>query len=104
MAPSVPDDALTLSEIAQRLRVDSSTVRMWVKTGRLRAQKAGPSSHSHWWVRPDDLERMLAERDRVLLRRPRRQPLETDYVPGPDEPGLGMLSSIDFGSADEDDR
>ena len=103
MAPSVPDDALTLSEIAQRLRVDSSTVRMWVKTGRLHAQKAGPSSHSHWWVRPDDLERMLAERARRSASA-EAQPLETDYVPGPDEPGLGMLSSIDIGSADEDDR
>jgi excisionase family DNA binding protein len=103
VAPSVPDDALTLSEIAQRLRVDSSTVRMWVKTGRLRAQKAGPSSHSHWWVRPDDLERMLAQRGRSAAS-PDAQPLETDYVPGPDEPGLGMLSSIDFGFADEEDR
>ena len=103
MAPSVPDDALTLSEIAQRLRVDSSTVRMWVKTGRLRAQKAGPSSHSHWWVRPDDLEQMLAQRDRRSTSFD-AQPLETDYVPGPDEPGLGMLSSIDIGADGEDHR
>ena len=76
---------------------------MWVKTGRLRAQKAGPSSHSHWWVRPDDLERMLAQRGGSSAS-PEAQPLETDYVPGPDEPGLGMLSSIDFGFADEGDR
>jgi excisionase family DNA binding protein len=103
VAPSVPDDALTLSEIAQRLRVDSSTVRMWVKSGRLRAQKAGPSSHSHWWVRPDDLERMLAQHDHRSAS-PDAQPLETDYVPGPDEPGLGMLSSIDIGSPGEDGR
>jgi excisionase family DNA binding protein len=103
MASSVPDDALTLTQVARRLRVDPSTVRVWVKSGRLQAQKAGPSSHSHWWVRPEDLERMLAERDGRSAS-PDSQQLETDYVPGPDEPGLGMLSSIDFGVADEDDR
>jgi excisionase family DNA binding protein len=100
MASSVPDDALTLSEIARRLRVDPSTVRLWVKSGRLRAQKAGPSSHSHWWVRPEDLERMLTGRDDLASS---SAPADTasDYVPGPDEPGLGMFASIDLGVADE---
>ena len=98
---SVPDDALTLSEIARRLRVDPSTVRMWVKTGRLRAQKAGPSSHSHWWVRPEDLEQMLSTRVQGSASAAGLE-LDSDYEPGPDEPGLGMLSSIDIGTADEE--
>ena len=95
MASSVPDDALSLSEIARRLRVDPSTVRVWVNTGRLRAHKAGPSSHSHWWVRPEDLEQMLADRERRSSS-PGAPELESDYQPGPDEPGLGMLSSFDM--------
>jgi hypothetical protein len=103
VASSVPDDALTLSDIARRLRVDPSTVRLWVKSGRLPAQKAGPSSHSHWWVRPEDLETMLATRDERAPAINVTQ-VTSDYVPGPDEPGLGMLSSIDIGSAHEENQ
>jgi hypothetical protein len=103
VASSVPDDALTLSDIARRLRVDPSTVRLWVKSGRLAAQKAGPSSHSHWWVRPEDLETMLATRDARAPTTDVTQ-LTSDYVPGPDEPGLGMLTSIDIGSAYEENQ
>ena len=93
----VPDDALSLSEIARRLRVNPATVRLWVSQGRLPAYKAGASTRSRWWVKPDDLEAMLEQR---------RDPhtsnssgmLETDDQPGPDEPGLGMLASFDSDS------
>lgn len=101
MASSVPDDALSLSDIARRLHVDPSTVRLWVKTGRLPAQKAGPSSHSHWWVHPDDLEEMLTQQEQRQRRRTAPE-LESDYQPGPDEPGLGMLSSFDLGDDAEE--
>jgi excisionase family DNA binding protein len=95
----VPEDALSLSEVARQLRVNPATVRLWVSQGRLRAHKAGASERSRWWVRPEDLEAMLEAR-----RNPRAgasdDRVETDYQPGPDEPGLGMLSSFDL---DEDD-
>lgn len=97
----VPEDALSLSEVARQLRVNPATVRLWVSQGRLRAYKAGASPRSKWWVKPEDLEAMLDER-----RNPRgasaEELIEPDYRPGPDEPGLGMLSSFDLEGADGD--
>jgi excisionase family DNA binding protein len=88
----VPDDALSLSEIARRLRVNPATVRLWVSQGRLPAYKAGASTRSRWWVKPEDLEAMLAERRDPRTSNSSEVP-ETGYQPGPDEPGLGMLPS-----------
>jgi excisionase family DNA binding protein len=51
------DPWLTLAEIASELRVNASTVRLWVSQGRLSASRAG---RRKWLVRRSELERMLA--------------------------------------------
>jgi excisionase family DNA binding protein len=51
------DPWLTLAEIADELRVNPSTVRLWVSQGRLPASRAG---RRKWLVRRSELERMLA--------------------------------------------
>ena len=51
------DPWLTLAEIAEELRVNPSTVRLWVTKGQLEASRAGVRK---WIVRRSDLERMLA--------------------------------------------
>ena len=51
------DPWLTLAEIAEELRVNPSTVRLWVTKGQLKASRAGVRK---WIVRRSDLERMLA--------------------------------------------
>ena len=51
------DPWLTLAEIADELRVNASTVRLWVSQGRLGASRAG---RRKWLVRRSELERFLA--------------------------------------------
>ena len=91
----VPEDALTIPEIASQLRVNQATVRLWINQGRLKAHRASPKPQARWWVKPEDLQEMLDEREHggghALVE------FESDYQPGPDEPGLGMLASIDVG-------
>lgn len=57
----VDDELLTLPEIAQTLGMNPSTVRLWVREGRLQAEKMGRK----WMVRRADLHRMLAEQPQV---------------------------------------
>jgi hypothetical protein len=96
----VPEDALTIPQIAQQLRVHQATVRLWISQGRLKAQRASPKPQARWWVKPEDLQAMLDARQRDgRLAAP---DFESEYEPGPDEPGLGMLSSIDIGEETEE--
>lgn len=94
--PMVPDDALSIPDIARQLRVHQATVRLWINQGRLKAQRASPKPQARWWVHPEDLQEMLDRRDQPGGLNADDE-LETDYQPGPDEPGLGMLTSIDLG-------
>jgi excisionase family DNA binding protein len=48
---------MTLVEIAEELRVNPATVRVWVNKGQLKASRAGVRK---WIVRRSDLDRMLA--------------------------------------------
>lgn len=57
----IDDELLTLPEIAQTLGMNPSTVRLWVREGRLPAEKMGRK----WMVRRVDLEQMLAEQPHV---------------------------------------
>jgi excisionase family DNA binding protein len=50
------DPWLTLAEVADELRVNPSTVRLWVSQGRLSASRAG---RRKWLVRRSELDRML---------------------------------------------
>ena len=59
----IDDELLTLPEIAHTLGMNPSTVRLWVREGRLRAEKVGRK----WMVRRADLEQMLAATDVVVF-------------------------------------
>jgi hypothetical protein len=93
--PMVPEDALTIPQIAEQLRVNQATVRLWINQGQLKAQRASPKPQARWWVKPEDLQAMLDARE-LSGGRAAAPEFESDYRPGPDEPGLGMLSSIDL--------
>jgi excisionase family DNA binding protein len=54
------DPWLTLAEIAEELRVNPATVRLWVRRGRLKAMRAGQRK---LLVRRSELDRMLALAD-----------------------------------------
>lgn len=83
------DDWFTLPQIAEMLGVNPSTVRYWVSTGRLSAEKRGRA----WLVKRDDLETITSQRRR---RAGRPQLLEPLSEPGDQPRGLSMLDSIDF--------
>ena len=83
------DDWLTLPQIAEMLDVNPSTVRNWVSSGRLSAQKQG----RRWLVAREDLDEITARR----RRRAGRPPI-LDLLPEPGEQrkGLSMVDSIDL--------
>ncbi len=59
--PNTADDPwLTLAEIADELRVNPATVRLWIRRGRLKAMRAGQRK---LLVRRSELDRMLASAD-----------------------------------------
>lgn len=55
--PEVDDPWLTVAEIAEELRVNPATVRLWVSKGTLPAKRAGKRK---LLIRRSDLDRMLA--------------------------------------------
>lgn len=61
MVKVIDDELLTLPEISYTLGMNPSTVRLWVREGRLPAEKVGRK----WMVRRADLEQMLAEQPHV---------------------------------------
>ena len=75
---SADDPWLTLAEAADELRVNPSTVRLWVSQGRLPASRVG---RRKWLVRRSELEGMLASKSSVA-RRP------ADAGPGPVRPPM----------------
>ena len=59
-ARDVDDDPwLTVAEIAEELRVNPATVRLWISKGRLPAKRAGQRK---LLIRRSDLDRMLERR------------------------------------------
>ncbi len=52
MPPMTQEQELTVSEVAQRLRVSSLTVIRRIQSGKLRARKEG----GEWRIRQDDLQ------------------------------------------------
>lgn len=59
--PNTADDPwLTLAEIADELRVNPATVRLWIRRGRLKAMRAGQRK---LLVQRSELDRMLASAD-----------------------------------------
>lgn len=80
------DPWLTVAEIAEELRVNPATVRLWISKGALPATRAGQRK---LLIRRSDLEYML---DAV-----RREPPGRGYQPRPSNPqgGMGPPQSLD---------
>ena len=89
MSTAASDEWFTLPQIAEMLDVNPSTVRYWVSTGRLSAEKRSRA----WVVKRDDLETIMAQRRR---RAGRVQLVEPPADPGEQRKGLSMVDSIDF--------
>jgi excisionase family DNA binding protein len=58
VAGSADDRLLTVADVARLLSVTEPTVRMWIKEGKLRAQRAGAR---FWRIRESEVDRMLSE-------------------------------------------
>lgn len=92
------DPWLTLAEIAEELRVNPATVRLWVARGQLKATRAGQRK---WLVRRFELDRMLtatsepspqaARESGEAFPAPPRRPLPPEAEPpttkGAEQPG-----------------
>ena len=91
-APPAEDPWLTLAEVATELRVNPSTVRLWVSQGELRASRAG---RRKWLVRRSELERMLG----------RGQSADADRAEGPMRPPMpGDRLIVDRGAGKAEGR
>jgi len=54
----VPEQLLTIKDVAALCRVSSKTVRRWIKTRELTAAQLG----AQWRIRPRDLDLFIHER------------------------------------------
>jgi len=54
----VPEQLLTIDDVAALCRVSSKTVRRWIKTRELTAAQLG----AQWRIRPRDLDLFIHER------------------------------------------
>lgn len=56
---------LTVQEVAERLRLSTRTVRLWLQTGRLKGLRVG----GRWRVRDSDLMEFLREAEEAGKKR-----------------------------------
>ena len=89
LVSTASDEWFTLPQIAEMLGVNPSTVRHWVNTGRLSAEKRG----RRWLVERADLDTIMAQRRR---RAGRSALIEPPAESGEQRKGLSMADSIDL--------
>jgi len=58
MLVTVPDDLLTVPELAARLRVTPETIRRWLREGKLRGRRLG-GPRMGWRIAPSELARLM---------------------------------------------
>jgi excisionase family DNA binding protein len=58
MANDADDRLLSVTDVARLLSVTEPTVRVWIKEGKLQAQRAGAR---FWRIRQSEVDRMLSE-------------------------------------------
>ncbi len=63
MLVGVPDDLLTVPELAARLRVTPETIRRWLREGKLRGHRLG-GPRMGWRIARSEITRLL---DRPVL-------------------------------------
>jgi excisionase family DNA binding protein len=56
----VTEELLTVEEVAERLKLSQETIRIWLRTGRLRGIRLG-TRRSGWRVPASEMERLLTE-------------------------------------------
>ena len=56
------EDLLTVTEVAEQLRVSEETVRRWLRDGRLRGRRL-PSTRAGWRIPASEMRRFVAEED-----------------------------------------
>lgn len=80
VAPSGEDPWLTVPQVAADLNIHPATVRVWIKSGRLAAVRAGRT----WRVRRSDLDRaLLADASPALAQDGVSFPSDIPVPPGP---------------------
>jgi excisionase family DNA binding protein len=65
------DEALTVAEVAQRLKLSTETVRRWLREGKLRGVRF--SDAGGWRVRASEVERVLSGRPLPIDEAPKRE-------------------------------
>ena len=58
MSDAADDRLLSVADVARLLSVTEPTIRVWIKDGKLRAQRAGAR---FWRIRQSEVDRMLSE-------------------------------------------
>ena len=58
MSDAADDRLLSVADVARLLSVTEPTIRVWIKDGKLRAQRAGAR---FWRIRHSEVDRMLSE-------------------------------------------
>jgi excisionase family DNA binding protein len=93
--PDRDDPWLTPTEIAEEIRVNAATIRLWISKGLLPATRAGQRK---LLVRRSDVMRLLAERSSAGGVQPYRRPQHPRYAgtadPGPSVRGGWSTSSL----------
>lgn len=90
------DPWLTLAEVADELRVNPSTVRLWVSQGRLPASRVG---RRKWLVRRSELQRLIASAEST---QPRPADAGADLV-RPPMPGDRLIFDAGGGEGERPD-
>jgi excisionase family DNA binding protein len=54
----VPDELLTVEEVAERLKLSQETIRIWLRNGRLSGIRLG-TRRSGWRVRASEIDRLI---------------------------------------------
>lgn len=74
-------------------------MRLWIRTGRLRAHRASAQPTGRLWIDPEDLAAMLSRQTGGG-----EEEQLSDYRPGEDELGIGLLRWFDLADEQSSDR
>jgi excisionase family DNA binding protein len=88
------DRLLSVAQVAATLSVTEQTVRMWIRDGKLQAQRAGGR---FWRIRQSEVDRMLSGADRPA----QAQAGGTRPLSG--QQARNLISSLVIGAKEPDD-
>lgn len=94
---------MTIREAAGRANVTDMTVRRWIKTGKLKAEKQGPKGAEVYFIAPEDLESLLGESGRAEFNLEELARSESSAVLAERVAGLEAMLSLLSGQVEEKD-